>query len=159
MTDAESIVTMLVDEARGQIGLQFSNADSHDTKALALLGADLAAGIAVLSIRAAQSASTTPGVFGSYWWVLVIGAAISGIGFSFTLWNRTFRGGPAPDDFYANHISETSIIAKYALLTDLNIALRENGDRLGPKSIGWVAGAFVMTGTAVLWVVLWAVVK
>jgi hypothetical protein len=27
MSDEESIVTMLIDEARGQIGLQFSNAD------------------------------------------------------------------------------------------------------------------------------------
>lgn len=55
MTDAEEIVTMLIDEARGQIALQSSNADSHDTKALALLGADIAAGLAILSLHAVQT--------------------------------------------------------------------------------------------------------
>lgn len=159
MTDPEPIVDMLIDEARGQIALQFSNADSHDTKALALLGADLAAGIAVLSIHAVQSSSTPPGVFDRWWWVLVAGAAASALGFAFTLWNRSFRAGPAPDDFYANHINETSLVAKYALLSDLNIALKDNGERLAPKSAGWVLGAFVMAGTAVVWATFWAVVQ
>jgi|SRR5450631_898546 hypothetical protein len=159
MNDAEEIVSMLIDEARGQIALQFSNADSHDTKALALLGADLAAGIAIISLHAVQSASTPLTIFDRYWWIPVVGTAASALAFCFTLWNRAFKAGPAPDDFYANHISQTSRDAKYALLTDLSIAIRGNGERLGPKAAGWMVGAFGMIGTAVAWIVLWAVVN
>ncbi|MFZ0129404.1 MAG: hypothetical protein WB808_04050 [Candidatus Dormiibacterota bacterium] len=159
MTDAEEIVSILIDEARAQIALQSSNADSHDTKALALLGADIAAGLAVISLHAVQTASVPPSIFDRYWWVPVVGAAFSAIAFSFTLWNRDFRIGPAPDTFYANHIFQTSFAAKYALLTDLSIAITWNNGRVRSKGGGWIVGACGMVATALGWLVIWAVVK
>lgn len=110
MTDAEEIGTILIDEARGQIALQSSNADSHDSKALALLGADIAAGLAIVSLHAVQTSGVPPGIFDRFWWIPIVGAVLSALAFSFTLWNRDFRIGPAPDTFYANHIFQTSLL-------------------------------------------------
>jgi hypothetical protein len=159
MTDADEIVSTLIDEARAQIALQSSNADSHDTKALALLGADIAAGLAIISLHAVQTATAPPGIFDRYWWIPVVGATFSAIAFSFTLWNRDFRAGPAPDTFYANHIFQTSFDAKYALLTDLSIAMTWNEARLTSKGAGWIVGAYGMVATALAWLVIWAVVR
>ncbi len=164
MTDAEQIVTMLIDEARGQIALQSSNADSHDTKALALLGADIAAGLAILiftpfKLHAVQTSGVPPGIFDRLWWIPLVGAALSAIAFAFTLWNRDFRIGPAPDTFYANHIFQTSFAAKYALLTDLGIAITWNKERIRSKSTGWIIGACEMVGTGLAWLIIWAVVR
>lgn len=156
-SDEVEIVSMLIEEARGQIAAQLANADSHDSKALAFLGADVAGAVALITLRALEAPSTTPTQLDRFWWLLLIGAVVSAASFIFTISNRTFRAGPAVDDFYASHIREPVAKAKYALLTDLSIAITRNGRVLRPKAIGWVVGAGAMGATIAAGIVLLAV--
>ena len=52
-----------------------------------------------------------------------------------------------------------SFATRYALLTDLSNAITWNKDRVRSKSAGWIIGACEMVGTALAWLIIWAVVK
>jgi hypothetical protein len=158
MSDQEVIVSMLIDEARGQIGAGLANADSHDNKALALLGVDVAAIIGIITLHTTEVTTAARSPLDRWWGLLLIGSAMSAAAFLATVSNRAFWAGPAVDRFYAKHIHEPGLIAQFALLTDLNIAITHNADALTWKRGTWYVGFVLMTLTAGLGIVLLVVV-
>ena len=133
--EQERITAALIGEARAQVAAALSNADSHDTKALALLAVDLA-GVALL-VGSRSSLDR-------FWWVSLIPALVSSIGFIWTLAPREFDIGPNIEKLYENTIDGSALEANVALLDSLNEALDDIGQAADRKRVGWVVGAAVM---------------
>lgn len=124
MTDQEHIVWLLISEARAEIALLSANSDSHDVKALGLLGVD---GAIIAGLTATRA--NLP----SLWWVAVIALALCVPLFLLTIANRFFYVGPRLSTFYAENIDRPALEAGVQLLADLEAYFDHNHRALAPK--------------------------
>jgi hypothetical protein len=139
--EQERTVDALVGLAQAQVAATLSNADSHDTKALGLLAADLAIAALLLGNR---------GDLGRLWWASVILTVVSALSFAWTLVPRDFSTGPAVEDLYRERIGGSSLAAKVDLLDALQQAIKQNLSASAQKRLGWTVGGAVMTVAAAL---------
>lgn len=133
--EQERITSALIGEARAQVAAALSNADSHDTKALALLAVDLGGVALLVSNRSSLD---------RFWWFALIPALVSAVGFIWTLAPREFDIGPNLEKLYEDTIDGSALDANVALLDSLNQALDDIGQTADKKRVGWVVGALVM---------------
>ncbi len=148
--EQEKITSVLIAQAQAQVAATLANADSHDTKALGLLGADIA-GVAVLL--------SNHGSLNRFWWVSLIPAVLSAAGFAWTLLPRSFSTGPAIDDLYRETIGGPALDANVAVLDALTQAIDDNRRVSDRKRLGWALGAVVMAASTVMCAVYLLVVR
>ncbi len=139
--EQEKITAVLIGQAQAQVAATLANADSHDTKALGLLGADIA-GVALLL--------SNHGALNRFWWVSLFPAFLSAAGFAWTLMPRSFATGPAIDDLYRDTIAGPALDANVAVLDALTQAIEDNRRVSDRKRVGWALGAVVMATATVL---------
>ena len=135
--EQERVTATLITVAQAQVAAALSNADTHDTKALALLAVDVG-GVALLV--------TTRSSLDRFWWVAMIPALVSAAGFVWTLLPREFFIGPDVEAFYREFIGSPPLDANVAVLASLNQALKHVRDATDQKRAGWIVGALVMAG-------------
>jgi hypothetical protein len=148
--EQEKITSVLIAQAQAQVAATLANADSHDTKALGLLGADIA-GVAVLLSNHKS--------LNRFWWASLIPAVLSAAGFAWTLLPRSFSTGPAIDDLYRETIGGPALDANVAVLDALTQAIDDNRRVSDRKRLGWALGAVVMAASTVMCAVYLLVVR
>lgn len=132
---------MLIDEVRAQLDRQLANADAHDNKAIALIGADLAGAAVLVGVHDRLN---------RWWFMLTVGGLIAFMALSFTVFlTREFAHGVDVAKFYKRHIADELITAQVALLAALNFAYSQNRKMIGRKTWGWRVGAAALAATAV----------
>src|SRR5258708_3812214 len=124
-SDQERIVWLLINAAQAEIGLVYQNGDSHDVKALGLLGLD---GAIIAALTAARAGLPT------LWWVAVVALSACVPFFLFTIANQRFYFGPDLGSFYTANIERPALEAGVQLLADLHRHFHRNPKCLLPKA-------------------------
>jgi len=130
-SDRERIVWLLIGEAQAQIAAASGDSDSHDVKALGLLGADVAAIIGLTAARPALPA---------LWWVAVVALALCVPCLLYTIGERDFVLGPDLPKVYAQTIEGPALDAAVDLLGDLQGCLASSRRGLAPKRRAFAIG-------------------
>jgi hypothetical protein len=137
--EQERIVWLLISEARAEIDLLSENSDSHDVKALGLLGLD---GAIILGLTAGRAALPP------LWWVAVASLAACTPFFLFTISELAFYFGPNIGAFYEANIGRPALDAGVQLLADLQGYLEQNRAALGPKARSFALGMWLFVFSA-----------
>jgi len=135
-SDRERILWLLIVEARAQIAASSGASDSHDVKALGLLGADAAA---IIGLAAARSALP------SLWWVAEVALAVAVPFFLYTIREGDLVLGPDVGKLFTEIGRTPAADAAVRLLGDLQGCLARNRRMLVPKqrSLALGLGLFI----------------
>jgi len=138
------VLGLIIKRAEARIVFQGQDIDSHDVKVLAFLAVDLAGAGVLVGVRD----SLQP-----WWWVPLIGLAISATSFASTLWPQVFDTGPNPRQFYEKWGGSTLADVHRQMMGELLDAIDKNKRILPSKerafNIGAVALALTIIGGAI----------
>jgi len=138
------VLSLVIERAEARIAFQSQDIDSHDVKVLAFLAVDLAGAGVFVGVRD----SLQP-----WWWVPLIGLAVSATFFASTLWPRQFDSGPNLRQFYEKWGGSTLVDVHRQMMGELLDAIDKNKRILPSKerafNIGAGALAFTIIGGAI----------
>ena len=123
-SDRERIVWLLIGEAQAQIAAASDDRNSHDVRALGLLGADVAT---IIGLTAARTALPP------LWWIAVVALALCVPCFLLTIGRGSFWVGPDVGEIYAGSSRSGAAEVAVDLLADLQACLARQHRALGPK--------------------------